>query len=324
MSDAVPLPELPASPARQPLSARLQPVFPWLILLVVFAFSVAINPAFLTWSTIRLQLVQAALIGIAAIGETLAILIGHIDLSIPWTVTLTAILSANAFAAHQAGWVPFAVVLGVGTCVGLLNAAGIYWLRVHSLIWTLSVNLILQGITLVYTNASAAAAGVPPIARTLALGQWFGLPVAGLVWAACGACAIFALRATPFGRRVYAVGNNELAALLSGVPTARIYVGVYVASGLGAALLGLMASGYASQAYLGMGDGYLLPPVAAVVIGGTRLSGGRGGYVGTISGSLSVILLQAMLVSLNVSEGLRQIVFGAILLALVFLFARQR
>ena len=85
-----------------------------------------------------------------------------------------------------------------------------------------------------------------------------------------------------------------------------------------------MLSGYASQAYLEMGDGTLLPRVAAVVIGATRLSGGRGGYGGTISGSLSVILLQAMLVSLDVSEGLREIVFGVILLGLVLLFARRR
>jgi len=296
----------------------------WVILAVVFALSVAINPAFLTWGTIRLQLVQAALIGIVAIGETVAILIGHIDLSIPWTITLSGILCADTYAAHPSAWVPFAVIIVVGTSVGLINAFGIYLLRVHSLIWTLSVNLILQGLTLVYTNATASAPSVPPIARELALGNWAGFPVAALVWAACALAVILALRFLAFGRHVYAIGSNELAALMSGVPTGRTYVAVYVASGLGAALVGLMISGYASQAYLGMGDGYLLPPVAAVVIGGTRLTGGSGGYAGTISGSLSVILLQAMLVSLNVSEGLRQIIFGVILLGLVFLFTRRR
>jgi ribose transport system permease protein len=296
----------------------------WVILAAVYLMSVAVNPSFLGWETIRLQLVQAALIGIVAIGETFAILIGHIDLSIPWTITLTGILAANLYAAHPAGWVPFAVVIGVGVSVGLLNMIGVYLLRVHSLIWTLSVNLILQGVTLVYTNAAASAPSVPPVARELTLGYLGGFPIAALVWAVCAIAAIVALRATPFGRRVYAVGSNELAALMSGVPTGRVYAAVYIASGLGAALVGLMLSGYASQAYLGMGDGYLLPPVAAVVIGGTRLSGGQGGYAGTIAGSLSVILLQAMLVSLNVPEGLRQIIFGAILLGLVFLFARRR
>ena len=320
---------VPIVSSRAPLPVRLMARLvaanlSWVILAVVFALSVAINPAFLTWSTIRLQLVQASLIGIVAIGETLAILIGHIDLSIPWTVTLSAILSADTYAAYPLPWVPFATVIAVGVSVGLFNAFGIYWLRVNSLIWTLSVNLVLQGMTLVYTNATASAPGVPPIARELALGNWAGLPVAALAWAACALAVILALRLLPFGRHVYAVGNNELAALMSGVPIGRTYFTVYIASGLGAALVGLMLSGYASQAYLGMGEGYLLPPVAAVVIGGTMLSGGRGGYAGTISGSLSVILLQAMLVSLNVSEGVRQIVFGAILLGLVFLFTRRR
>ena len=311
-------------PRTRPLAKAVGANLSWVILAVVFALSIAINPAFLTWGTIRLQLVQAALIGIVAIGETLAILIGHIDLSIPWTITLSGILSADAYAAHPSPWVPFATIVAVGVSVGLINTFGIYLLRVHSLIWTLSVNLILQGASLVYTNAAASASSVPPIARELALGNWDGLPVAALVWAACAVVVILALRRSAFGRHVYAVGSNELAALMSGVPTGRTYLAVYVASGLGAALVGVMLSGYASQAYLGMGDGYLLPPVAAVVIGGTRLSGGKGGYGGTISGSLSVILLQAMLVSLDVSEGLREIVFGVILLGLVLLFARQR
>ncbi len=293
------------------------------ILLVVFALSVAVNPAFLSWGTIRLQLVQASLIGIVAIGETLAILLGQIDLSIPWTMTLSGIAASNLYASHPSAWVAVAVMLAVGTVVGTVNAFGIWVMRIHSLIWTLSVNLILQGVTLIYTNAAASAPHVPPLAHALALDNVAGLPVAALVWLLCALAAVLALAATSFGRRVYAVGSNELAALMSGVPVGRTYLMVYVASGLGAALAGLMLSGYASQAYLGMGDGYLLPPVAAVVIGGTRLSGGKGGYIGTIAGSLSVILLQAMLVSLDVPEGLRQVIFGTILLCLVFLFARR-
>ncbi len=294
-----------------------------IILLVVFALSVAVNPAFLSWGTIRLQLVQASLIGIVAIGETLAILLGQIDLSIPWTMTLSGIAASNLYAAHPSAWVPVLVVLAVGTVVGAVNAFGIWVMRIHSLIWTLSVNLILQGITLIYTNAAASAPRVPPLAHALALDNVASVPVAALAWLVCALAAILALAATTFGRRVYAVGSNELAALMSGVPVGRTCLMVYIASGLGAALAGLMLSGYASQAYLGMGDGYLLPPVAAVVIGGTRLSGGKGGYAGTIAGSLSVILLQAMLVSLNVPEGLRQVIFGAILLGLIFLFARR-
>jgi ribose transport system permease protein len=296
---------------------------PWLILALIFVLSVAINPAFLTWQTIRIQLIQGALVGLVAIGETLAILIGRIDLSIPWTMTLSAILCADLYAAHPNVLVPLAVILVLGTTVGLLNVLGTCVLRVNALIWTLSVNLILQGVTLVYTSASASAPSVPPLAKHLATGTVAGFPLAALLWAACAIAVIAALKLLPIGRAIYAVGNNEIASLLSGVSLIRTYTAVFVTGGLAAALAGFLLSGYASQAYLGMGDDYLLTPVAAVVIGGTRLSGGRGGYGGTIAGALSVVLLQALLVSLAISQGLREIVFGAILLGLVIVFMRR-
>ncbi|MGH6991092.1 MAG: ABC transporter permease subunit, partial [Stellaceae bacterium] len=100
--------------------------------------------------------------------------------------------------------------------------------------------------------------------------------------------------------------------------------GVFVAGGLCSALVGLMLAGYSQQAYLGMGNEYLLPPIAAVVIGGTRLAGGEGGYIGSIAGALTVILLEAVLITLDVSQGARNVVFGGILLALVLLFLRRR
>jgi ribose transport system permease protein len=317
--------------AGAPASSRLARLSPasrrvlvsYLILLAVYAGCVAVNREFLSWSTMRLQLVQATFIGLIAIGETFAILIGQIDLSVPWTITLSAILGTNLAALHGAQWVAFAVAIGIGVAVGLLNTLGVFVLRVHSLIWTLSVNLLLQGVALIYTNAAAPTTRIPSVARFLALGNVGGMPVAFLVWAFFAALAIAALRALPFGRYVYAIGNRQAAALLSGVRLGRIHAIVFILSALGAAMVGLLLSGYASQAYLGMGNDYLLPPIAAVVIGGTRLTGGEGGYVGSIAGALTVVLLQAMLVTLNVSEGARQVIFGGILLALAFLFIRR-
>ena len=197
---------------------------------------------------------------------------------------------------------------------------GVYVLRVNSLIWTLSVNLMLQGITLVYTNAVAPTTLVPPAVKFLALGMIGGIPVAAIAWLIGAMVVMGALHLTPFGRAIYATGSNELVALVSGVKLGRTYTAVFIASGLMASLVGLMLSGYASQAYLGMGDDYLLPPVAAVVIGGSRLTGGEGGYGGSIAGAMTVILLEAMLITLNVSQGVREIVFGTILLTLAYLF----
>lgn len=302
---------------------RRRVLFSYVILLAVYAGCVAVSRDFLSWSTVRLQLVQAAFIGVIAIGETFAILIGQIDLSAPWTITLSAILATNLAAQFNAQWIAFAVAIGVGVGVGLLNAIGVFALRVHSLIWTLSVNLLLQGVALIYSNAVAPTTRIPPVAGFLALGNIGPAPAAFALWAVCAAVAIGALRLSPFGRLVYAIGNRPAAALLSGVRLGRVYTAVFVASGLCSALVGLLLAGYASQAYLGMGNDYLLPPIAAVVIGGAPLTGGVGGYVGSVAGVLVVVLLQAMLVSLDVSEGARQMIFGALLLALAFAFIKR-
>jgi ribose transport system permease protein len=302
---------------------RRRVLFSYVILLAVYASCIAVNREFLSWNTLRLQLVQATFIGVIAIGETFAILIGQIDLSVPWTITLSAILATNFAVQFDSQWVAFAVVVGVGVGVGLLNTLGVFVLRVHSLIWTLSVNLLLQGVALIYTNAVAPTTRIPPVASFLALGNIGPLPTGFVLWACCAVLAIGALRLLPFGRCVYAIGTRPAAALLSGVRLGRIYVIVFVLSGLCSALVGLLLAGYSSQAYLGMGNDYLMPPVAAVVIGGTPLTGGVGGYVGSIAGALIVVLLQAMLITLNVSEGARQMVFGALLLALAFLFIRR-
>ena len=302
---------------------RRRVLFSYVILLAVYAACIAVNREFLSWNTLRLQLVQATFIGVIAIGETFAILIGQIDLSVPWTITLSAILATNFAVQFDSQWVAFAVVVGVGVGVGLLNTLGVFVLRVHSLIWTLSVNLLLQGVALIYTNAVAPTTRIPPVASFLALGNIGPLPTGFVLWACCAVLAIGALRLLPFGRCVYAIGTRPVAALLSGVRLGRIYVIVFVLSGLCSALVGLLLAGYSSQAYLGMGNDYLMPPVAAVVIGGTPLTGGVGGYVGSIAGALIVVLLQAMLITLNVSEGARQIVFGALLLALAFLFIKR-
>lgn len=311
-------------PALARLPATTQRVLlSYLILLLIYACAVAVNREFLTWSTIRLQLVQASFIGLIAIGETFAILIGQIDLSVPWTITLSAILSTNLAAVYGSQWIAFAVVVAIGLAVGLLNAIGVFLLRVHSLIWTLSMNLLLQGVALVYTNTVAPTTHIPNVARFLAVGNVGFMPMAFVVWMAFGGVAMVVLRATPFGRSLYAIGNGQPAALLSGVALGRMYVQVFVTSALGSAFVGLLLSGYSSQAYLGMGNDYLLPPIAAVVIGGTRLVGGEGGYVGSIAGALTVILLQAVLVTLNMSEGARQVIFGAILLLLAFLFLKR-
>jgi ribose transport system permease protein len=301
-----------------------QVAIPMLLLVVLFAGAGIVNPQFLSWDSLRIQLTLAAFIGITGIGQTLAILIGQIDLSIPANISLSAILSANVYGQTSNPILSLIAGLGVGVVAGLLNGFGIARLRVPSLIWSLGMNLVLQGATLVYTDTAAPSSTIAPLARWIVTGSAGRFPVILLFWLFLSVACLVVLHSTAFGRRIYALGNNELAAAMSGINVFQVYFPVYLISGLTASMTGILLSGYSGQTYLGMGESYLLIPIAAVVIGGTTLAGGRGGYFGTMIGSVAVVLLDSVLTSLQVSPGLRKIFFGVIIVAMMLLFRRRR
>jgi ribose transport system permease protein len=298
--------------------------FPLVLLIVLFAGAGIVNPQFLSWDSLRIQFTLAAFIGIVGIGQTLAILIGQIDLSIPANISLSAILSANIYGQTSNPVLSLLAGAAVGLATGLLNGIGIACLRVPSLIWSLGMNLVLQGATLVYTDTSAPSSTIAPFAHWIVTGTIGGVPTILLFWLLLSVVCLVVLHATAFGRRIYALGNNELASAMSGINLFHVYFPVYLISGLAASITGILLSGYSGQTYLGMGESYLLIPIAAVVIGGTTLAGGRGGYFGTMIGSIAVVLLDSVLTSLQVSPGLRKIFFGAIIVAMMLLFRRKR
>ena len=297
---------------------------PVALLVLLFAGAGLVNPQFLSWDSIKIQLTLAAFVGIAGIGQTLAILIGQIDLSIPANIALSAIFSANIYGQTSNPILSALAGCTVGIMAGFLNGVGIAWLRVPPLIWSLGMNMVLQGTTLVYANTAPPSSTIAPFARWMVLGAIAGIPVIVLFWGCLSALCLVALHSTGFGRRVYAVGNNELASAMSGINVFHVYFPVYLISGLTASVTGIFLSGYSGQTYLGMGDSYLLIPIAAVVIGGTTLAGGRGGYFGTIIGSVAVVWLDSVLTSLQVSPGLRKIFFGVIIVTMMLLFRRKR
>ena len=149
------------------------------------------------------------------------------------------------------------------------------------------------------------------------------MPGSVLIWITLSIVVILILARTRFGREIYALGNSELVTLMSGTRPSLIYFWVFSISGLCASLVGLLLTGFAGQTYLGMGDAYLLIPIAAVVLGGTSLSGGTGGYLGSLVGSIIVVILDALLVSIQVSQGLRQVLFGLIILMMMLLFRNR-
>lgn len=280
--------------------------------------------SFLSPEYLLQQLKVASFLGVIATGMMLVILLGQIDLSVPWTVTAGAMMGCAAAAYGPLGVVlaiPFGVLCGM--LVGLVNGVGVAYLRIPSMIVTLATNAVAQGLMVVYTGGFSPQDSATAAMRYIATGSTLpGLPNAVVIWALIGAAMIFVLTRTAFGRSVYGIGNRERAAYLSGVDTRRVVLIAFVASGGLAAFGGVLLAGYASKAAQSMGDAYLLPSIAAVVLGGTSILGGRGSYLGTVAGVILITLLQSILSVMQIQEAGRQIIYGVVIVAMLLLYGR--
>ena len=282
---------------------------------------------FLSAEYLLLQLQIASVLGIVATGAMLVILLGGIDLSVPWTVTMGGVMSAAA-----AGWwgatgewiaIPFGIACGAA--LGLVNGIGVAWLRVPSMIFTLGINAVAQGLIVVQTGGFAPQDRATPAMHLIATGRsLLGIPNALLVWLAVGLATMFLLQQTTLGRAIYGVGNRERAAYLSGIATRRVVVLCFTLAGACSAAAGVLLTGYSTKAYQAMGDAYLLPAIAAVVLGGTHILGGRGSYLGTVVGVMLITLLQSILSVMQIPEMGRQVTYGVVIVAMLLVYGRGR
>jgi ribose transport system permease protein len=273
------------------------------------------------------QLKIAAFLGTVAAGMMVVILLGHIDLSVPWTIAASAMI---ATAVGGAWAIP--VGLGIGLAVGLINGIGVAFLRVPSMIFTLGVNAVLRGLMVMLTGGFAPQSSATKLMEWLANGQPLSVPAgdghtwgianAVLMWALLSAALVFMLTRTPFGRYIYATGNREAAAYLSGINTRLVLIGSFVICSLCASLAGLLIAGYTSKAFQAMGDAYLLPAIAAVVVGGTNILGGQGRYSGTVVGTILIVLLQSVLSVMQMPEAGRQIIYGLVIISMLLVYGR--
>jgi ribose transport system permease protein len=306
---------------------RLDPAvltaFGCIILLLVVGSLYSSN--FLSPDYLLQQLKVASFLGITAAGMMLVILLGHIDLSVPWVMTMGAMM-ACAMAGYGVGGHVMAIPFGVlcGAIFGLVNGLGVAYLRIPSMIITLATNVVAQGLMVLYTGGFSPQDSAPPAVRWLATGSIIpAIPNAILVWAAVSAVMIFLYARTAFGRSVYGIGNSERAAYLSGLNTRRIVMTAFVISGALSAFAGVLVAGYASKAAQSMGDAYLLPSIAAVVLGGTSILGGKGSYLGTIAGVILITLLQSILSVMQMPEAGRQIIYGVVIVSMLLLYGRS-
>ncbi len=269
-------------------------------------------------NTIRFAIPLAML----AACQTLTMLTGGIDLSAGTVATLTAFVAATLALPYG---VPAAVLIALvcALIVGVVNGFGVAVCRVHPLIMTLGTGLIATGCLLVYQRfVISTGTGIPGFLVWLGTGRSWGLPNALFVFVPFAALVIWGQRRTGFGRLLYAVGSNEAAARLSGVRVWQVHLTLYAVSGLIAGLTGLLYLGLVKTASLSLALPLDLPSVAAAVVGGTSIFGGRGGYGGTIIGALILTVLTTMLTLLQIPEGGRRILFGLIILAVTALYVR--
>jgi ribose/xylose/arabinose/galactoside ABC-type transport system permease subunit len=292
-----------------------------LLLLVVGA---VLSPFFLTPNNIANVARQASIIGIIGVGMTFVILTAGIDLSVGSILGFAAIVFAGTVA-NGLAW-PLAVVVALlaGAGAGAINGLGVTKGRLQPFVMTLGMLVIARGVTMTIANGKPIALGEAAASVAwLGTGDILGVPVSVVLFGIIALVAWFTLKYTPFGRQVYAVGDNLEAARLSGIPTSRVIFSVYVISGLCAAISALIVVSRLTAGEPSQGTGFELDAIAIVVIGGTSLFGGEGGVGGTVIGAAIVAMMNNLLNLLGVSPFSQQIVKGLIILGAVYLERRS-
>lgn len=303
---------------------RERPVVPLLGLLVILMVAfVVLNPRANVpdWigATLRASVPLAMLAGC----QTLVMLTAGIDLSVAATASMAAFVAASMLESQGLA-LAILIPLLIAVLIGVVNGIGVGVFRVHPLIMTLGMGLVIFGASNAWQLITVrTSSGVPAEIIWLGSATVFRIvPVSLLVFVPVAAAILIGLRRTGYGRLLFAIGDNPVAARLSGARSWQVLVVLYAISAVLAAIAGYLISGFTSVASVTLGDSYLLPSVAAAVIGGTSIFGGRGGYGGTIVGALILTVVTSLLYSLGVPEAVRQILFGAIIVAVAAGYAR--
>jgi ribose transport system permease protein len=295
--------------------------------IILFFLGGLIQPGFVNAGQAINIVRLAAFLGIIAAGQTVVIISGGegIDLSVGAVVTISAILVYRITGGDNALLLPaLAAALGVGAFVGLINGIGVTALGIPPLVMTLGMTGIVQGLVLVVTQGQLV--GDSPSVLTDYVSSPLVGPLPGIIfiWALVGIGMWLLLERTRYGKELFGVGVNRETSRLSGVRVPWVVVVTYTLSGVLSALGGVLLLGFTQSVFLSLGTPFLFPSVAAVVVGGTMLAGGKGSYWGTMAGALVLTLLTSLLTASQLPEAIRQIILGTTLLVLITAYGRQR
>lgn len=292
------------------------------VLIILVLVTGMFEPNYLSAAGLRSTLLTAAPLGIMAAAQTILMLSGGIDLSITMIATGSAYVVAN----QSPQGVAYAIVLGllVGLVFGIANGVGVALFRVNPLIMTLAMAGIILGLFTAAMQTILQGSGlVVEFIRLAGGGSFFGnsIPYSVVIWAIIALIVLWMLRRSGWGRLLYAIGDNEVAVRFAGVRVWQPRIAAYALAGLLGAIGGILLGGRNGAVDMQLANAFLLPSIAAVVIGGTSIFGGIGGYSGTILGVLILSVLNSMLTFLNVGQAIQQIVYGLIVLSLAWGYA---
>lgn len=293
------------------------------LILLLTLFGVLVSETFGTASNALNILEQSTPLALVSLGQTLVIITGGIDLSVGSMISLASVLLSGITDGDP--WmmvVALATIMGLGILVGLINAGASIYLRVHPLVVTLGMGAILQGLTLLYTQTPIGK--MPKGFSQLAYGKVLGLPIGAVVTIAAFVLTAIFLRKVPLGRYIYATGDDATGAELMGLPRHKVLFLAYGFCGLMASIAAIFLVARLGSGQPYTGQNFTLTSITPVVVGGTLLSGGRGGVIGTLMGVYMVSLLNNLLNFLSLSTHFQLIVQGLIVIIAVSVYVENK
>lgn len=297
----------------------------YIVLISVLIIASIMSPGYLKITHIASMLRIASFLGLVCIGQNLVMLTGSIDMSVAAVITLGNILGAQVLMGKDANILTaLLIVIVAGLAVGICTSFGVSKLNIPAFIMTLGMSSIVEGFAMVYTGGAPKGSTSPALTRMTSSNMVGVFSGTAVLWLVIAAGFILFMRYTKFGRNVYAVGANPVAAKFSGINVRMTKAAIFIIAAVIYALVGFLLVGYTGTTYLEVGDTYHPNNVAAVIIGGTSVKGGKGGYFGTIAGVLLMVILTDFLTVLNVQESLRQVIQGVILILLIVLYAKDK
>jgi ribose transport system permease protein len=324
MSSPVPQPRRLAVSLRSIASNQLAVAVAAVI--AVFVFGEIISPGFLSFGHLMSVLRLSVFLGVVALGQTLVVMAGGegIDLSVGAVVSFGVCVASSLLVGKDAN-IPMALLgaIAAGFAIGLVNGVGISYVGIPPLIMTLAMSSVVQGLSLIYTGGYPNGSA-PPLLEALGNGRTLQIPNILLMWIVVIVAATLLLRRKRWGAVLFGVGANGIAAELSGIGVKRFRMFVYGIGGAISGFAGFLILGYTGTPYLNLGAPYLMTSIAAVAIGGISLAGGSGSYIGAAIGCILLTTLSSILVALNTTEAVRQIVYGSLVFIIVVAYTRRR